>query len=184
MQRIVVVGGSGSGKTTLARRLAETLDLSHLELDSVFHRHGWADEAPVDFRPVVENFARGDRWVVDGGYTSHGTREVLWPRADTFVWLDLPRRTAMGRVTRRTLRRVTTREALWEGGVKEKPSNLFRLDPGRNIILWTWVRHRPTREKYEAVMGGEDWAHADVHRLRTGAEVRGFLRGLSDRPLS
>lgn len=42
LERVVVVGSSGSGKTTVARVLASRLDSPHLEMDSVFHRHGWA----------------------------------------------------------------------------------------------------------------------------------------------
>jgi len=29
--------------------------------------------------------------VVDGNYVSTGARDVVWPRADTLVWLDQPR---------------------------------------------------------------------------------------------
>jgi hypothetical protein len=105
MRRIVVVGGSGSGKTTVSRWVAETLELPCLEMDSVFHRYGWADEAPGEFLPILDRFTRRDGWVVDGNYTSHGARELVWPRADTFVWLDPPRRTAMIRIILRTLRR-------------------------------------------------------------------------------
>lgn len=176
MNRVVVVGSSGSGKTTVARRLARGLDAPLLEMDSVFHRYGWADDAHDDFLPTLDDFTHADRWVVDGNYTSHGVREVVWPRADTFVWLDPPRRTVMSRVVRRTLRRVFTREELW-GGVKEPFTNLYSRDPYNNIIVWTWTRHAHTRDKYEAAMTDGSWNHATVHRLRTPHDVERFLQG-------
>ncbi|MGQ0849857.1 MAG: adenylate kinase [Actinomycetota bacterium] len=179
-ERIVVVGGSGSGKTTVARRLAEVLGWPYLEMDSVAHMHGWADGAHEDFLPALKRFTSGDRWVVDGNYTSWGTREVVWPQADTFVWLDPPRRTAMARVIRRTMRRLLTREELW-GAVREPLSNLYSLDPYKNIIVWTWTRSTHVRERYEAALADGVWDHAQVHRLRTKADVARFLETLAAR---
>lgn len=178
MNRIVVVGSSGSGKTTFARRLAAILDLPHLEMDSVFHRDGLADEAHDDFVPILEEFTDAERWVVDGNYTSHGARDVVWPKANTFFWLDLPRWTSVSRVVRRTLRRVLLRQELW-AGVKEPWSNLYSLDPYRNIIVWTWTRHAHVRAKYEEAMLDESWRHATVHRLRSRSEAESFLDSLT-----
>lgn len=174
MRRIVVVGSSGSGKTTFARRLARVLSLPYLELDSVFHRGGWNRLEGEQFRDEVARFAEGSRWVADGNYTSQGTREVLWPRADTVVWLDLPKQVVMWRVIARTLRRVVTREQLWEG-VREPWSNLYSADPERNIIVWAWTRFDHTRDKFEARIQDGDWDHAAVHRLRSQADADRFL---------
>jgi adenylate kinase family enzyme len=177
INRVVVVGNSGSGKTTVGRHLAATIEAPHLEMDSVFHKHGWADVAPPDFISTLDEFTRADRWVVDGNYTSQGVRDVVWPRADTFVWLDLPRRTAMSRVVRRTLRRVVTRERLW-GDVKEPFTNLYSRDPYKNIMVWTWTRHAHSRERFETAMSDGSWDHATVHRLRSTTEVGHFLASL------
>jgi adenylate kinase family enzyme len=178
MNRVVVVGISGSGKTTLARQIADVLEAPHLEMDSAFHKYGLADTAPPDFRPALEEVAQADRWVIDGNYSSHGARDVVWPRADTIVWLDLPRRTAMARVVGRTLRRVLTREEMWEGA-KEPFTNLYRFDPLQNIMVWTWTQHAEVRDKYESVMSDGTWDHAAVHRLRSRSEVEAFLASLA-----
>jgi adenylate kinase family enzyme len=181
MERIVVVGGSGSGKTTVARAIASALALPHLELDSVRHRDGWDSVGGDEFSSVVCRFATQDRWVVDGGYTSLGTRETLWPLADTMIWLDPPRWRAMARVIGRTLRRIITRERLW-GSVTEPWTNLYRRDPMENIIVWTWTRHASTREELETVAGDGTWSHLRVHRLRSPRAVRRFLRTLGADP--
>jgi adenylate kinase family enzyme len=174
MHRVVVVGSSGSGKTTVARRIAAALDVPCLEMDSVFHKYGWADEPHDEFLPTLDEFTSGAQWLVDGNYVRLGVRGVVWPRADTVVWLDLPRRTALFRVVLRTLRRVIAREELW-GGVKEPFTNLYSRDPTKNIIVWTWTRHEQTREQFEQALADGSWDHATVYRLRTRNEVDRFL---------
>lgn len=178
MDRVVVLGSSGSGKTTVAHRIGTILDVPLLEMDSVMHRDGWDSTPSEDFARILAEFAAQDRWVMDGNYTSRGSREAVWPRADTVVWLDPPRSTAMRRVVGRTLRRVITREELWDG-VREPLTNLYSLDPYKNIIVWTWTRHAHTREKFETAMTDGSWAHAAVHRLRSPGEVKRFLASVS-----
>jgi adenylate kinase family enzyme len=162
----------------VARRIAAIIAAPHLEMDSVFHKHGWADDAPPEFGSTLDEFTRTDRWVIDGNYASHGARDVVWPRADTIVWLDPPRHTATARVVVRTLRRVITREELWDS-VKEPFTNLYSRDPYKNIMVWTWTRHAETREKLETAMSDGSWDHATVHRLRTSGEVEAFLASLT-----
>ncbi len=178
MDRVSVIGGSGSGKTTVASRIAEIIGAPHLELDSVFHQPDWAPLPDDQFRTRVDEFTGQARWVVDGNYTSHGVADIVWPRADTIVWLDLPRSTVMRRVVKRTIRRAATREILWSGN-REPWSNFFDPRPEKNIITWTWTRHRNVRKKYEARSGEGTWAHTEVHRLRSQAEVDSLLAQIS-----
>lgn len=177
IERVAVVGSSGSGKTTAAREVADRLDLPLLELDAVAHRGGW-DATPVDvFQEELRAFTAGERWVVDGNYASRGTRDIVWPRADTFIWLDPPKIEVMRRVVARTLRRVITREVLWNG-LKEPFTNLYSLDPYENIIVWSWTRFDSVRARYETAMKDGSWDHAVAHRLRNSSEVREFLDSL------
>jgi adenylate kinase family enzyme len=98
------VGTSGVGKSTFASLLARGLGCPFLELDSVFHQADWVPLALDSFRAQVADFAAGERWVIDGNYSK--VRDLVWARADTVVWLDLPRRVVMRRLVWRTLRRV------------------------------------------------------------------------------
>lgn len=180
MRRVVVVGNSGSGKSTVATVISENLGLPLLELDSVMHREGWDSASGERFLDEVTDFARRGAWVIDGNYTSQGTRDAVWPRADAVVWLDLPRWRIVPRVVLRTLRRLVTRERLWDGPT-EPWTNLYSLDPYQNIIVWAWTRHGETRSKFEHALAEGSWDHAVVHRLRSPGEVKEFLSSLPRR---
>jgi adenylate kinase family enzyme len=114
VRRVSVVGNSGSGKSTLARRIATAIGAPYVELDAIHHLPGWEPIDRREFERKVEEATAGDTWVVDGNYRSMVAEGPVWRRADTVVWLDLPRRQVMRQVTARTLRRLATREELSE----------------------------------------------------------------------
>ncbi|HET6811047.1 MAG TPA: AAA family ATPase [Acidimicrobiales bacterium] len=172
MQRVSVVGNSGSGKTTLARQLAAAMDVPLLELDSIFHLPGWTDLPAEEFRDRVGAFVKGGRWVVDGNYSV--VRLLVWARADTVVWVDPPHPVVMARVVRRTLRRVVTREELWNGN-REPWSNVLSFDPGRSIVAWSWTQRHKYRDRYSSAMTDPDWAHIEFVPVRTRADRRRLL---------
>jgi adenylate kinase family enzyme len=168
VKRVSVVGNSGSGKTTLAAELARRLAAPHLELDAVFHQRDW-EPLPVEkFRARVAEFVAGDRWVVDGNYSS--VQDLVWPRADTVVWLDPPRRRVMRRIIWRTLRRAISRAELWNGN-REAWSSLFRVDPAKSIIAWAWTRHHIVRDRYSRAQADPANAHLTFIRLRSEHDV-------------
>jgi len=171
MRRVSIVGVSGSGKTTIGRRIAASLGVPFVELDGIFHQPAWKDLPLDDFRARVSEAVSGDGWVVDGNYS--GVRDLVWQRAVTVVWLVLPRRVVMRRVTMRTVRRVVTRQELWNGN-REPLSNLYRWDPERNIIRWAWVKHAASHDRYAAAMEDPRQAHLRFIRLRSAAEVDAF----------
>lgn len=172
MHRVSLVGVSGSGKTTVGRKLAASLDVPFVELDSIFHLPGWRELPRDDFRMRVREALTADRWVVDGNYSA--VRDLVWDRADTVVWLDLPRGVVMRRIIRRTVRRAVTRELLWNGN-REPLTNFYRMDPERNIIRWAWVRYAGYVERYRAAMRDPANAHLRFVRLCTTREVDAFL---------
>jgi len=173
MRRVSVVGTSGTGKSTLARSLADALGADFLELDSVNHQAGWMPLPTSEFRRRVALVVAGERWVIDGNYSK--VRDIVWARADTVVWLDLPRRTVMRRVIWRTLRRVAGRVELWNGN-RERWGNLFTLDKEESVISWAWQTHAANRVKFEAGMADAGNSHLRFVRLTSPAAARRFLR--------
>lgn len=170
MQRISVVGNSGSGKTTVARRLAAALGVQHLELDSVFHQPDWQPLETGEFRRVVSEFTAGTGWVVDGNYSK--VQDIIWDRADTVVWMDPPRYTAMGRLAARTFRRMVTGAELWNGN-RERFGYLFKRD--ESILLWAWTSHHKYRARYLEAQADPANAHLEFVRVSTPGEAEALL---------
>ena len=171
-QRFVVVGTTGSGKSTVAAALATARGLPHVELDALHWEPDWV-EAPDDVfrRRVQDAVAHADTgWVVDGNYLEK-VEDVVWPEADTVVWLDLPFRVVMDRLSRRTVRRMRTREELWQGN-RERPSSLLTRD---SIILWAIRTHRSNRDRFGSRARDPRYAHLDFVRLRSSADIERFL---------
>ena len=110
MNRIVIVGTTGSGKTTLGERLAAALGYPHIDLDALHWGPGWTPTPTDLFRARVSDALEGPCWVVAGNYGK--TRDIVWARADTLVWLDYPLALTLMRLFRRTVKRIVTRERI------------------------------------------------------------------------
>lgn len=172
VRRVSVVGTSGSGKSTLARELAEILGVPHLELDAVHHQPGWAPLPTDEFRRIIAARAATGGWVIDGNYGR--VRDLVWARADTVVWLDLPKRTVMRQVVWRTLRRVALRRELWNGN-RERWRNFLTWNPEQSVISWAWHKHAPDHAKYAAATAGPASAHLRFIRLASRRDIARFL---------
>ncbi|MGH3226837.1 MAG: hypothetical protein ACRDPY_50540 [Streptosporangiaceae bacterium] len=176
MRRVSVVGTSGAGKSTFAAALAGVLRVPWLELDSVYHQADWTPLPAEEFRLRVAAVASGSSWVIDGSYST--VRDIVWARADTVVWLDLPKRTVMRRVIWRTLRRAAGRVELWNGN-RERWRNFFTWDDQESVIAWAWHTHDSRRERYATELADPSAGHLRVVRLRGPRAVRRFLRDQS-----
>jgi adenylate kinase family enzyme len=180
VQRVSVVGNSGSGKTTLGAALGRAMGVPHLELDSVFHQPNWEPLDQDEFRRRVSEFVAADRWVIDGNYSS--VRDLIWARADTVVWLDLPRRRVMRQLLWRTIRRGALRMELWNGN-REQLASLFKADPQESIVAWAWTRHHVYRERYLAASRDPANAHLTFVRLRSPRDTAALLRRAREQTL-
>jgi adenylate kinase family enzyme len=168
MDRVVVVGACGSGKTTFARALAARIDAPFVELDALYHGENWSTRPT--FAADVDRVTREARWVLDGNYS--GERDVMWSRADTVVWLDLPLWLVEWRVVRRSFARWVHRTELWSGN--REPSPLGWFDP-EHPVRWAWKRHPEYRVQYAALFADPAWSGVRRVRLRTPGEVRAFV---------
>jgi adenylate kinase family enzyme len=167
--RVAVIGTAGSGKTTFSRQLAARLGVPHIELDALFWLPGWEEPELADFRATVESAVRDDAWVVDGNYSR--VRDLVFGRADTVVWLDLPMRTCLWRTTRRTMRRARRSELLW-GTNRERWSGL--VDRG-SLTWWIITTHGRRRRENEERLADPAAAHLRVHRFRSSPQAEAWL---------
>jgi adenylate kinase family enzyme len=162
----VIASASGNGKTTVGRLLAERLGLRFVELDALVHGPHWTETPDDDLRAVVEPIVRSDGWVIDGTYWRKLGHLVL-DAADTIVWLDLPLWVWLPRLLRRTGRRLTGRERLWNDN-RETLRDAFW---GRESLFGLALRmHFQRRRDWPAELAGYR-----VVRLRSVAEVERWL---------
>jgi hypothetical protein len=112
--------------------------------------------ADDELRSQVAAFTSGDAWVVDGNHFDLVTRDLVWPRADTVVWLDLPRPVLMRRLLRRAVRNVLRRDH-------------------RDVLRSAWTTHAEQQERYETGLIG---LGATLARLRSSGAVRNFVKAV------
>ncbi|PYC88474.1 adenylate kinase [Streptomyces tateyamensis] len=168
MNRVIVSGSSGAGKTTLATALAARHGLPRVELDALHHGPGWVKRP--EFEADVERFTAGERWVCEEQY-QNVLGDLLWERADTLVWLDLPRWTVMSRVVRRTAGRVLAGRELWNGN-RETWRDL--LDPG-HPVRWAWSQYEEKRRRTAERLARHP--QLTVVRLTSAGRAREWLAG-------
>lgn len=142
MQRIIILGPCGSGKSTLARRLGARHGLPVFHLDQAFHRPGWRPAPEAEFHAEVERIAALPAWVIDGNYK--GVIASRLARADTLIYLDLPRRVTMPRVIRRII------ESYGRVRADSAPGCPERVDLAFLRYAWNW--NRLQRAKTRAVV--------------------------------
>jgi adenylate kinase family enzyme len=180
-RRIVVVGTSGSGKTFVARALASRLGVPFFCNDSVIWGPGWTPTPkPLRFQRFDEA-TQGPGWTYDGNLGSLADPEdrLILARADTLVWLDLPRRTVMWQLLKRTIRRVWTHEELWHGNRESFRSQFLSRD---SILSWAWRTHGLRRRQYEVIVADPGWSHLVCIRLHSRRQVADWLSGLAPAP--
>jgi adenylate kinase family enzyme len=172
MRRVSVVGGSCSGKTTFARALAQILDVPFVELDALNWEANWTMADVATFQDRIRDATAGDAWVVDGNYGGRGARDILWPRADTVVWLDPPLLVTLVRMWHRTTDRIRRRERLWGGNQETIRNTFFSRD---SLFVWALTTHRRRGRNLEQLMKRPEYAHIRFHRLRSGSAAQRWL---------
>jgi adenylate kinase family enzyme len=165
VERVAVLGNGGAGKSELARELAHRTDLPVVHLDRLFWRPGWKAGPRDEFRRAVDQAVAADRWIVDGNFVSAG--DARFERADTIVFLDLPRLTCLGRVLRRAIRDRRRRRPDLPEGCRESFDWEF--------LKWIWNFGRDDRPQ---ILQRLEQSNADVVHLSSPAEVRRYVESL------
>ncbi len=151
----------------MGRELAARLEVPFHELDALFWKPGWVESTAEELHAAVVAIIATDAWVIDGSYQSKIGQLVLG-NADVVVWLDLPLRTWLPRLVRRTIRRARTGEELWDGNHESLRNAFLSRD---SLILFTLRHFRGRRKRYP-----ERFAAYDVARLRSQREIDSFLK--------
>ncbi len=174
MKRIVVIGTTGAGKTTLANLIAARLRYPHIELDAFFWEPNWTEAQTPVFRERVSRALDGDCWVADGNYASKAI-DLVWPRADTLVWLDYSLPVVMSRLITRTLWRLVTQETLWSGNRERLQTQLFS---NQSLFLWALKSYGHHRRSFPQLFSQPEYRHLEIVHHHSPRETEAWLMGI------
>ena len=171
-ERIVVIGRTGSGKTTLARELAGALEVPHVELDALYFGANFSTAPLSVLRDRVSAAIAGDRWVTDGNKSV--VRDLVWPRADTIIWLDYPLSVSLWRLARRALGRASTltTQAAETGERKNLPKQFLSAARG---VLRALRSHTGQRREFPRALAAPENQHLVTARLRSPRATQRWL---------
>jgi hypothetical protein len=175
--RILILGRTGSGKTTLAREVAAALDVPHVELDSLYFGPDFS-RAPLDvLRERTTAAIAGDRWVTDGN--KRAVRDLVWPRADTVIWLDYPVHVSLWRLAKRARSRTSalSAQAAESGRRTGLPKQMLAAAKG---VLTALRSHRGQRREYPRLFAQPANRHLAVARLRSPRATRQWLERVTE----
>jgi hypothetical protein len=171
-RRILILGKTGSGKTTLARELAAAIGVPHVELDSLYFGPNFTTMPLSVLRERTSAAIAGDRWVTDGNKSA--VRDLVWPRADTVIWLDYPWVVSFWRLGKRALWRtsVLKAQAAERGERAGLPRQLLSAARG---VLTALRSHMGQRRAYLRMFAEQENQHLAVVRLRSPRATRRWL---------
>src|SRR5262249_30350867 len=158
------------GKTTIARHISKVSNIDHIELDVIRYNANW-EFIPLDeFKNRVSDLIQSDRWIIDGN--SRDVQNLIWARATTVIWLDLPLTNLMARVFTRTLTWLVWNTKFSQHHRESIIRTFFSLDsvllrPIKSYGLWrtVYTRAYPLWERLGV----------QVFHLRRQREVDRFL---------
>ena len=169
-----MVGITGCGKTVTAARLAQILAIPHIELDALHWQANWVMAELGTFRQNIAQALSGPSWVTDGNYSK--ARDLIWARATTIVWLDYALPVILWQLVWRTLKRVVTREELWNGNRETWRGAFFSKD---SLFLWALQSYPTFRKRYPQYLANPEYAHLEVIRLHNRKETERWLEELA-----
>jgi energy-coupling factor transporter ATP-binding protein EcfA2 len=171
-QRILVLGRTGSGKTTLGRELAAAIGVPHVELDALYFGPDFSTVPLSVLRERTSAAIAGERWVTDGNKSA--VRDLVWPRADTVIWLDYPLVVSLWRLGKRAVWRtsVLTSQAAENGGKAGLPRQFLSAAKG---VLTALRSHQGQRSEYPRMFAKHENQHLAVVRLRSPRATRRWL---------
>ena len=176
--RIAVIGATGSGKTTLAQQLGGILDLPVIELDALHWMPGWKEKPWPEIRAALNPLTQKNSWITDGNYSQ--LRDLIWPRADTIIWLDYPFLTISYRLLVRSLQRAFLKVELWNGNHERFRDNFLSRD---SLFLWLLKSRRKQKVNYPKAFKEPQHAHLQVLRFTHPKQTERWLKSLRKQPV-
>lgn len=168
MERVAILGSGGAGKSALATAVAERTGLPVVHLDVLYWKPGWMQPPPKEFAAAFDAAVAEERWILDGNFLRDDEPDPRFGRADTVIFLDLPRSTCLWRVVKRRVQEARRPRRDLPDGCREAIDFTF--------MLWVWRYPQRSRPRVLALLDGLQGTA--VHRLRSPADVRRYVESL------
>lgn len=174
MKRIVIIGTTGSGKTTLGENLGRTLNVPATDLDVLHWEDDWQEVPHEVFEQRVIEAISSERWIITGNYSR--VQHLIWHKADTIIWLDYPFLINLWRLSKRTWKRVTGKQALWNTNNRETWGRTIGKD---SIIRWFFQTYKRRKRETPKILARPENAHLTVIRHQHPRDTERFLKELA-----
>jgi adenylate kinase family enzyme len=169
MPNIVVVGTSCSGKSTLAAQIASARGMRFIDLDDLYWLPGWVENP--EFQSLVESSLATDGWIVAGNYQS--TRDIVWGRAQTLLFLDYSFPLIFFRAIKRTIARMILRTTCCNGN---RESFVQSFLSKKSILLWVIQTYKKRREEYALLFQRAEYQHLNIICFKSPKETKKWFR--------
>jgi len=175
--RIAVLGTSGAGKTLVAKRLAKILGLTYICSDAIYWGPNWTENPPDQRLAEYDKATRAKAWTFDGNVDglSDNKGALILRRADTIIWLDLPRHQVFSQVFRRSVRRAWTKKPMWHNNRESWRGTFFSRE---SILVWSMQTFARRRKLYQSLFTDPNFAHLTRIRLTSRREVDDWLAAI------
>ncbi len=142
-QRVLFHGVTGSGKTSAAHAYSLVTGIPTFSADDdLGWLPNWKGRPIEDQYRIAADIAAQELWVLDSAYSSW--RNIILARTELIVFLDYPRWLSLGRLIRRTVRRIVSRQSVCNGNTE----TLRRTLAKDSIIGWHF---RSFKRKQDAI---------------------------------
>ncbi|MEG1923339.1 MAG: hypothetical protein RR054_01425 [Clostridia bacterium] len=162
-KRIMIIGCAGSGKTTMSVTLSKIVGINAIHLDKYYWKPDWQESDKSDWESFIASAAAKDEWIIDGNYRN--TMELRLQRADSVIFLDLPRSTCLISVLKRVFK--------YKGKQRFDMGNgcLERFD--FSFIKWVYNFKKDSKPKILKLLD----KHPDIIQitLHSRKEIQSFL---------
>lgn len=124
----MIIGSGGAGKSTLARALGEKLNIKVIHLDTLLWKPNWHQVPRAEQIKIQEQIVQDKEWIIDGNYG--GTMDIRLQKADTIIFLDIPRIICIYRAIKRSIQyKNKSRPDMVEGNKEKFDFNFYK---------WIW----------------------------------------------
>ena len=170
---MTIIGPAAAGKSTLARSLGDVTGIETFHLDELYWGPGCTPTPADEWDALLSEIVARQEWIIDGNFTA--SLPARLERADTVVFVDLPRAVCLAAAVKRRL--------LF--GVRRAPGMARDCRPMFNLTFLRWIwsfqyDHRP----YYLELLSRPLPGRTVVMLRRRRDVRRFLAEVTARVLT